>query len=563
MESSQALQLQNKNSPAILQTPQSRFKKWTPLFVLSLALAVIILDTTILNVTLRTIINDLHTDIQSIQWVITTYSLILAAFTITGGRLGDLFGRKKMFITGAIIFAVGSFITSISQNVGTMIAGEAVIEGIGAALMMPATVSLLRSCYKGRELALAFAVWGGIASAAAALGPVIGGWLSTNYSWRWAFRVNIFVVLLLIIGSFLITEAKDRFEKPTLDYVGILLSAAGLLSLVFGFIEASTYGWWNIKTPFIVFGRILDLGGISPTPVFIFLGLIILVVFAFWERHMMDKEETPLVSLKLFKNDQFMGAALVTGMLSLGQAGLSFAIPVYFQAVLGLDPLHTGIAMIPMTIVIMVGAPLSAYLVKFISPKRIVQIGVLINMLGFFVLKESLHIGSTQWALAPGFMLFGFGMGLIMGQTNNLALSAVPVYEAGEAAGVNNTFRQVGMSLGAAIIGSVMLSALGTNLASGIQASEIIPQGQKAAIAAAVSNQTSNIEFGAGAPIAANVPKAITNEITSLAHSATVDAAKSALGFGIASALLSLLFTLKLPDTYEYEKHDAPAPAAH
>jgi EmrB/QacA subfamily drug resistance transporter len=527
---------------------QSIFKKWAPLFVLSLALAIIILDTTILNVTLRVIIQDLHTTIQKIQWVITAYSLILAAFTITGGRLGDIFGRKKMFITGAIIFAIGSFITSISTNVGTLITGEAVIEGIGAALMMPATVSLLRSCYKGRELGLAFGIWGGVASASAALGPVIGGWLSTNYSWRWAFRVNIAVVVLLLLGSLLLTEARDDHEKPTIDFGGIALSALGLLSLVFGFIESSTYGWFKAKDTFSFFGHALSFGSLSITPVFVLIGLVILGVFALYENRLTKQGRIPLVSLKLFKNKQFVGAALVTAMLSLGQAGISFSIPVYFQSVLGLDPLHTGIALIPMSIVILIAAPLSAYLSKHIYPKYIVQIGIMINMLGFFIVEQSFHIGATQWTLAPGFIVFGFGMGLIFGQTSNLALSAVPVYEAGEAAGVNNTFRQLGMSLGSAIIGSIMLSSIAGNLSAGVLSSQVIPTGQKSTISQAVAAQTSSIEFGAGlsVPNIKLAPKT-TNEITLLSHQATVDANRTALAYAIGVAFLSLLFSTRLP----------------
>src|SRR4051812_27480719 len=169
---------------------QSFFRKWGGLLVLSLALAIIIIDTTILNVSLKNIIGDLHTDIQSIQWVITIYALILAAFTITGGRLGDLFGRKKMFLLGAIIFAVGSFIASISHHITPLLIGEAIIEGFGASLMMPATASLLVSNFQGRDRAIAFGVWGGVASAAAALGPIVGGFLTSHYSWRWAFRIN-------------------------------------------------------------------------------------------------------------------------------------------------------------------------------------------------------------------------------------------------------------------------------------------------------------------------------------------------------------------------------------
>jgi MFS family permease len=163
--------------------PLSPFRKWGSLVVLSLALAIIVIDTTLLNVSLKTIINDLHTNIESMQWVITAYSLVLAAFTITGGRLGDLFGRKKMFMLGAVIFAIGSFLASISENVGTMIAGEAIIEGIGAALMMPATASILVANFKGKERGIAFGIWGGIAAASSAIGPILGGWLTTNYSW--------------------------------------------------------------------------------------------------------------------------------------------------------------------------------------------------------------------------------------------------------------------------------------------------------------------------------------------------------------------------------------------
>ena len=533
----------------------SRFKKWAPLFVLSLALAIIILDTTILNVTLRTIIRDLDTTIQKIQWVITAYSLILAAFTITGGRLGDLFGRKKMFILGAVIFAIGSVITSFSQNVGVLILGEAIIEGIGAALMLPATVSLLRSSYKGRELGLAFGIWGGIASASATLGPILGGWLSTNYSWRWAFRINVVVVILLILGSYLITEAKDDHPRIKLDLGGVVLSALGLLSLVFGFIEASTYGWWKAKDVFEVFGHTFNLSEYSVTPFFILIGLVFLGFFALYENHLTKIGKTPLVSLSLFKNKQFIGAALVTAILALGQAGISFAIPVYFQAVLGLDPLQTGIALIPMSIVILVGAPLSAYLSKYIKPKLLVQMGIMINLLGYFVLIQSLHVGSTQWTLAPGFMLIGFGMGVIFGQTNNLALSAVPVREAGEAAGVNNTFRQVGMSLGAAIIGSIMLSAIAVNLSNGILGSQVIPQNQKSIIAEAVSKQTSNIEFGGGAMLGNKAPQNISKEITTLAHISTIDAVRTALAYGLAFAFLALLLSMVLPkDPVHFEE---------
>src|SRR5207244_3224265 len=177
----------------------------------------------------------------------------------TGGRLGDLFGRKKMFITGAAIFAVGSFVASISHNIPTLLLGESIIEGIGAALMMPATASLLLSSFRGHDRAIAFGVWGGIAAAASAVGPILGGYLTTHYSWRWGFRINVAVAALLIIGSVLVKESYDQEEKPQLDWGGIFFSAIGLLAVVYGIIESSTYGWFSAKKMFAVGSRSLDL----------------------------------------------------------------------------------------------------------------------------------------------------------------------------------------------------------------------------------------------------------------------------------------------------------------
>lgn len=524
-----------------VESPVSGFKKWAPLVVLALALAIIIIDTTILNVSLRTIIGDLNTDIKSIQWVITAYALMLAAFTITGGRLGDLFGRKKMFIVGAIIFAIGSFITSISHSVGPMIIGEAIIEGLGAVLMMPATSSLLLSNYRGKDRALAFGVWGGIAAASAALGPVVGGWLTTNYSWRWAFRINILVVIVLILGSLLIRESRDTEEKPELDVLGIILSSLGLLSMVYGFIESSTYGWFRAKEQLVLWGYTLDLGSLSVTPVFVGLGLFILILFGFWQKYRMSQGKTPLVSLNLFKNRQFVVGSIITAVMSIGMAGLSFSIPVFFQGVRNLDPLHTGIAMLPMPLAILVSAPLSAFLVKFIDPKRLVQIALLITVAGFAVMNYELGVDATAWSLAPGFAIFGFGMGLMFAQLSNLTLSAVSVQESGEASGVNNTFRQVGQTLGSAILGAVLISSLGLNLVSGVMASQAIPEQAKPFISETVSKQASSIEFGGSSSGTSAIPLVIKNELTNIIHSATTDASREVTVYGAGFMLLAFI----------------------
>lgn len=460
--------------------PLTRLQKILTISVLSLALAIIVLDTTLLNVSLETIIHDLNTDIQSIQWVITAYSLTLAALTITGGRFGDIFGRKRMFVAGAIIFAIGSYIVSISTSIPMMLIGVAGIEGIGAALMMPATSSILLSNFQGRERALAFGIWGGIAGGAAALGPVLGGFLTTYYSWRWGFRINIFVAAVLCLGSLIIRDSLNTKEKPTLDIVGVFLSAIGLTSLVFGVIESSRFGWWKAQQIFEVAGKTITFPfGLSVVPFAIAIGLGILALFVLWEKRMEKKGKTPLVSLHLFENRQFVSGMVTTSVVALGQSGLIFSIPIFLQTVRNYSAFETGISLLPMSIMLLIMSPLTAAISGKVPPKRLIQIGLFINIIATLVLRASLTVDATGWSFAPGLLLYGLGMGIVMSQINNVTLSAVQVYESGEASGVNNTFRQIGSSFGSAVIGAVLIGAMTTATSQGLSTAEATVAGNQ------------------------------------------------------------------------------------
>lgn len=536
---------------------KSFLKKWTPVVVLALALAIIIIDTTLLNVSLGYVIRDLKTDIQSIQWVITAYALTIAAFTITGGRLGDLFGRKKMFVFGAIIFAAGSFIASISQNVSTMIIGESIIEGVGAALMMPATLSLLVSTYKGRDRALAMGIWGGVAAASSAIGPILGGFLTTHYSWRWGFRINIFVALAVVLGSIIIKECRDTAKKTGLDLWGVVLSSLGMLSLVFGIIESSTYGWWKAKEVFMAWGHAFDLHGLSIVPVAIAAGILILVSFVLWELALTQKGKTPLVSMKLFTNKQFISGVVNTTLIAIGQAGIIFSLPVFFQSVLGLDAFHTGLNFLPMSLAALIIAPTSAVLSRKVSPKILIQLGLLISAVAMFVLRSELSATATASDFIPGLVLYGIAVGLTMAQLSNLTISAVSVRESGEASGVNNTLRQVGSSFGSAIIGAALLTALSTNLVSGINSSDKIPLLAKPFIATAISEQTSNVEFGGGAKFANLDSPVISGEIVKISHQATTDANKVAVLYAAVVSIIGFLVSFWLPKKKDIETEES------
>lgn len=527
--------------------PKSGIKKWAPLFVMGLAIIIIVLDTTLLNVALGTLVRDLDTNIQSLQWVITTYALTLAALTITGGRFGDLFGRKKMFIIGAIIFAIGSFIASISQNVGTLIIGESVIEGIGAALMMPATSSLLVSSYRGRDRALALGVWGGMAAVGSAIGPVVGGYLTSHYSWRWGFRINVFVVILLLAGSYLIKEARDKKLKPTIDWVGVILSSLGMISVIFGLIESSTYGWFTAKQAFLINGYSLGLGRLSVVPIALIVGFILLGAFYFWERKVALGKLTPLVSMKIFANKQFTSGALLTSVMSIGQVGMIFGLPIFLQGVRGFDALHTGYALLPMSIGLLIMAPLGGYLAKHFKPKHIVQVGLFINILGLILLRQVLSVTAGSSHLIIPLFIYGMGMGLAFSQLSNITLSAVSVNESGEASGVNSTFRQIGSSLGTAIIGSILIASISSGLVSGVNNSNQLTSEHKKVLAEAVQAQASDIEFGV--PLKSD--RISSQEIATLKHisdKSTVKANKQALLFTAVITTAAFLLAAQLPN---------------
>ncbi len=520
-------------------------RKWGSLLVLSLALAIIIIDTTLLNVSLETLIRELHTTLQSLQWVISAYSLTLAALTVTGGRLGDIFGRKRMFRLGAFLFAVGSFIASISRSVPTLIVGESLVEGIGAALMMPATASLLVAKYRGHDRAIAFGIWGGVAAAASAVGPILGGFLTTHFSWRWGFRINVGVVALLLLGSSILGDEPATGRK-TIDWVGVLLSALGLFAIVFGIIEASSYGWIHAIKPFAVAGWELDLGGLSIVPFSILAGLLILAGFALWEWHVESAGGLPIVSPRIFQNRSFVAGASVVGVMMLAQNGVIFSLPVFLQSVRSLDAFHTGLTLLPMSLLLLIVSPSAAALTKKIPPKRLVQAGLVVNFFALLALRWALGVDTRLTALIPGLALYGVGLGLVLSQINNLTLSSVPVAEAGEASGVTNTFRQIGSSLGAAIIGSVLLTSIVVDLQAAVAASPQIPPSARPAIDRLLRQQSSSLAFGAGG-LFDRLPPATRDEMIAARRVATTNGNRKALLYGAGFILLGLLVSTRLP----------------
>lgn len=521
------------------------FKKWGLVLILSLSLVIMIFDTTMLNVSIKNIVQDLDTTIKNVQWAITIYALVMASLMLLGGKIGDLFGRKKAFIVGALIYGIGTLLAAISPNITILIIGWSVIEGIGAALMMPATVSLLLANYSGKDRKIGFGIWGGMAGSTAALGPLFGGYMTTNYSWRLAFALEIIIVIAILGLSFLIKESKEN-KKESLDIIGTILSVLGLASLIYGIIEASQYGWWKAKEIYEIGNLKIDVLGLSITPIFIFIGLIILTIFIFWQIKI-SKTKDPLLHLSLFKNREYTAGIATTGILGLAHAGIFFTLPIFLQVVGGYNAQETGIALLPMSITVFLASGIFAKFGSKIPAKYIIQFGILVILASVFVLKNGFNTEVSNWDIAPGLALFGAGFGIIMSQITNLTLSAAPIDEAGEASGLSTTIRNLGGSLGTAIIGTILVSALISNMTKGINDSNILPDPLKKEIIQEVKENSQKITEEDEAANNPQVSETISQELKNIKDEAIVSANKESLNYTAFFTVLTLLISFFIP----------------
>jgi EmrB/QacA subfamily drug resistance transporter len=525
----------------------SFIRRWGALIVLSLAMFIIVIDTTIMNVSISALVEEFDTTVTMIQSTITLYALVMAAFLITGGKLGDIWGRKKTFFVGLILYGIGSFTASISPTIGVLILGWSIIEGLGGALMLPNIQTLLRNNYDKKTLPFCYGVLGAVMAGGVALGPVIGGYLTTMYSWRWAFRLEVLVVIIVLATLFLVKDSKLAKIKPKLDIAGVALSATGLAFLVFGFIQAGTYGWFWAKKPYTIGNLEIAPFGLSITVVCIFISAVILSIFVYWQKRRERRNETPLIRLSMLKNKYFTAGITVALIQSFVQAGLLFCIPLLLQIVLGYDALQTGLILLPFSIAILITSIGSSNLGAKISPKYLIQIGLALSIIGFFILINSIHseiIGKNLW---PGFIVIGLGLGFIVAQLVNLILSSVKPKETNEASGVTSTFQQLGVSLGTAVIGAILISTLSFGAQSGIEESTVLNDDQKVATSSAIEENIQFVSDQQLQEVLVEAPEEASDEIIRINDGARIVAIKAALFGIIIFAGLGLVVALYLP----------------
>jgi EmrB/QacA subfamily drug resistance transporter len=449
--------------PEPKKTPSKLQNRWFGLSILSLALAIIILDNSILNIAIPTIETDFGSSLSDLQWVISGYSLIVATFLVTFGRLGDLYGRRRLFLLGAALFALGSYLASISYSSLDLFIGDALIEGIGAAMMLPATLSLISSMFQGRERGVAFAVWGAIAGAAGAFGPLLGGWLTSDYSWRWAFRINLIIAPIAIIGALIsIRESRDTTHRQSFDVAGMITASVGLFLLVFSLIEGQRFGWWGVNEALMINGWQWPFT-VSFIPFVGAIGVIIIGIFVALEHYKEQHGQQPLFEPSLLHYKGFRYGLLTTVILSMGEFGLVFVLPIFLQAARQFSAIETGLALLPLGLAVIGAAGFAGGLSRRFGPKWLITGGMVMEACGIFLLIASLNPETSAWQLIPGLVLYGAGVGFATTQLTSVVLSDIPVTKSGVASGVNGTVRQIGTALGIAIIGSILTSQITTN----------------------------------------------------------------------------------------------------
>ncbi|MBV8983773.1 MAG: MFS transporter, partial [Acidimicrobiia bacterium] len=494
----------------------------------------------------------------SLQWVVTGYALTFAALLIIGGRLGDVYGHRNVFMVGAALFGIGSFLASVSTSVGELILGEAIIEGIGASLMLPATLAILSATFTGRIRATAFAAWGATAGVGAALGPLVGGFLTTNYSWRWAFRINVIVAPLAIIAAALfIARTERKSDRPRVDIPGALLIAAGMFLIVFALSEGGTYGWWKPLERFKVGGTTVwrATQPVSIIPIVLAAGIGLLCAFVAVELRANRRGSDALFELQHLGLKTYRYGLMTVLVLAMGQLGISFVLPLFLQNAKHLSAERNGFWMLPAGIFVIIGAQVGGALTRRLGTMKVVRTGLLIYTAGIFLIFWAVSLNITVWRLLPGLALYGAGVGFAVAQLTNVILSEIPDENAGAASGANSTVRQVGSALGVSVIGALLTARTISSATTTLRTAAIPPAVRAHAVAGIRALGSAYMPPASfGRPNAAVVRRAVSYGVLNGTHWALLFAA----GVVLTGALMSLLIPNELIPEKETPLEDLP-----
>ncbi|MEU0373777.1 MFS transporter [Streptomyces sp. NPDC006283] len=525
-------------------------KKWRGLAVLGTAQFLMVLDTSVMNVSISQLVEDFDTDVTSIQGVITLYTLVMAAFMITGGKVGDMMGRRRAFAAGLVVYGVGSALTAVSPELWTLALGWSVIEGLGAAMVLPALAALVAGAYQGRDRAIAYGVIGGLAGAGIAVGPLVGGWVTTYLSWRLVFAAEAVVVVALLCCVWWITAPAARESRARLDTVGAVLSALGLSCVVLGVLQSSTWGWVRPRnSPVTVFGFSLTLFVVAA-------GAVLLWLFRTWEHRQEARGREPLVRFSIFQVPPLRAGLVMLLAQNLILLGLFFAIPLYLQIVQGLNAFETGLRLLPVSVTMFLAALSGPLLGRVAGPRTVVRIGLLVLLVAIVWLLATIRprLDDTSFALAMA--VLGLGMGLLASQLGNVVQSSVDEGQRSEAGGLQYSAQNLGSSLGTALIGSLLIGALVSVFISQIENDPDVSDATRQQAGIAVDEGVSFVPTDQVRSSAerAGLPPQEVDEVVNAYADAQLNSLKAAVLAVGGVTLAAFPFTRRLPATAELSR---------
>ena len=517
--------------------------------MLASAQFIMVLDTSVMNVAISQIVEDLDTTIQGVQSAITLYTLVMAAFMLLGAKLGDILGRNRAFAIGLAIYGVGSLTTALSPNLPVLLIGWSGIEGFGAVLVVPAIAALTAATYEGKDRALAYALLGGTAAIAVAAGPLIGGWVTTEFTWRYVFAAETVVVIFILFLRGQIAQAPAAERRPQLDIVGVALSSAGLGLIVVAILRSSVWGIVKPRTPPTINGTEITPLGFSVVPFMVLGGLALLWAFVAWQQRRARQGQDQLLDTALLGISQLRaGLSTLVGQ-QLVLMGTFFVIPVYLQIVLGLDAFETGKRLLPLSVAMLVFALLGPRVAGRRSPKVVAQIGLVGVSIGALVMLGTLDVELNDTGFRVALVFVGAGAGLLASQLGNVIMSSVAPTQTSEAGGLQGTAQNLGASLGTALIGAVLLASLANGFSERITDNPDVPTAAQETIVAKADEgidivPVDDVEDAAReGGLRPDQASAVADDYSD----AQLEALRLSLGAVALAALLSLWATRQLP----------------
>jgi EmrB/QacA subfamily drug resistance transporter len=547
-------------SPAPERTEDAGKGLGLPIAIFASAQFVMVLDSSVMNVSISQIVKDLDTTIQGVQLAITAYTLVMAALMLAGAKLGDILGRDRTFALGLAVYGLGSLTTALSPNLTVLLIGWSLIEGLGAALVVPAIVSLIAATYDGRQRAMAFGIVGGVAGAAIAAGPLIGGWFTTELSWRYVFAGETLIVIAILFLRRRLRRAPAVEHPPKLDLVGVTLSTLGLGFAVFGILKSSEWGLIEPRGALTIGGEEITPFGFSAVPFLILAGLGFIAAFVMWEERRENNGLDTLLDRSLLRIKQLRAGLSTLAMQQLILLGTFFVLPVYLQVVLGLDAFESGKRLFPMSVSMFIAALAGPRLAAGFAPKRVAQAGLLALVVASVFLLGTIDVELKETGFAVSLILFGIGAGLLLSQLGNVIMSSVDPAKINEAGGLQGTAQNLGASLGTALIGAVLIAALTNGFVSQVEDNpavtppvrERVTQIAQKGIPVVPVDDVERAARDQGVP--ADEAKAIADDY----GDAQLQGLKRALGAVAIFALLSLWFTRGLPGRAQGRAARAP-----